>query len=336
MSFNTLAFMVGYACNAECRCCLWGDLPGKGPVLDVDDACGWIDQACEVADVKIVGFSGGESFLYLKQIVPIADYAQRKHKLTSAISTNSSWATDAAKAHELLKPLYDAGLRQLLLSVDDFHQEYVPLERVGIAYREATALGIQCTLQSIVTKSSKKLAWYLEQLGLSNVDKKQTSEVSCTRMGYAIDRIPEEEFSPDPKALTGYCSMLQPLIIRPEGTVHLCCGPAFAIPALSVGNIREEKLATILERAEWDPVYNALLIGRGPSILVEALRADGKGDLVADSYSSSCEACWRILSTPGIMDLLRRLLDPVQPELFLKRSILNQETVESLSAMFHL
>jgi hypothetical protein len=331
MPFNTLALMLGYRCNIQCRSCLWGH--ASGPTIDVPEACRWVDQARETVDIRLIGFSGGESFLYLRELKAIASHCWTRYKLPCAISTNSYWALSPAQAEEMLRPLQELGLCELLLSVDEFHQEHLPLERVGNAVRAARALGISCTLQSIVTKTSRRLRDYLAELGVEEGDGIRVTEVFCTRMGWAATRIPASEFPIREAAMSSYCSMLGPLIFRPEGTVHLCCGPAFAIPALTIGNLRETPLSAMLERAEWDPLYNALALANGPARLADCLRQAGRGDLLREGYSSSCEACHEILSIPGVDIFLREQLEPQQAELFLKRSILNQEPAESLSAM---
>jgi MoaA/NifB/PqqE/SkfB family radical SAM enzyme len=331
MPFNTLALMLGYRCNAKCRCCLWGELHSCGPNIDVAQACSWVDQACAIADLKLIGFSGGESFLYSKEMALIAAHAQREHGLVAAASTNSYWAYSRQRAIERLEPLYKVGLRQLLLSVDDFHQEYVPLARVKNALRAAKELGIGCTLQSIVTKSSRRIADFMKELNVQEGDGLQATEVFCTRIGWAATKVPEAEFPPQENALSSYCSMLQPLVIGPDGAVYLCCGAAFAAPGLKVGNLTEEPLADILQRAEWDPMLNALALGNGPAYLADCLRASGKGDVLrASGYSSSCEACHDILAVSGIKNLLSEKLEPHRAELFLKRMMLTQEKSEHL------
>jgi hypothetical protein len=100
-----------------------------------------------------------------------------------------------------------------------------------------------------------------------------------------------------------------------------------------MGNLREEPLGAILQRAEWDPVFNALALANGPAYLAESLRQAGRGGLLQEGYSSSCEACQTILSIPGVDVFLREQLEPQRAELFLKRTILNQEPAENLSAM---
>ncbi len=337
MAYQTLALMLGYKCNARCRCCLWGDQLGREEKIDVEEAKQWIDEALQVADVQLLGFSGGESFLYQREMLDLAAYAWQKHKLQTAASTNCFWASTEEQALSILTPLYERGLRQLLLSADEFHQEHVPIARVRNALAAARELGIVATVQCIVTKTSRKLADMREDLGIvQESELTHASEIFCARVGWAASRIPAEEFPPREKALSEYCSMLRPLIITPEGDVYLCCGPAFAIPELRAGNLRQERLKGIVERAEWNPLFATLALGNGPGSLVSLLSGTTWSSLADGGYSSSCEACFKILTTPGATSFLSGQLEPEQAQLFLKRVILEQESKEDLLAMMRL
>ena len=334
MAYQTLALMLGYKCNARCRCCLWGDQLGRRETIDVEEAKQWIDEARQIADVQLLGFSGGESFLYRREMLDLATYAWQKHQLQTAASTNCFWASTKQRALSILTPLAETGLRQLLLSADDFHQEHVPVGRVKNALAAARELGIVATVQCIVTNTSRKLADIREDLGIEqDSELVHASEIFCTRIGWAASRIPPEEFPAREKALSEYCSMLRPLIITPEGDVYLCCGPAFAIPELRAGNLRQERLKEIVERAEWNPLFAALALGNGPVHLVSHLSGNTWSPLADGTYSSSCEACFKILTTPGAATFLSGQLEPEQAQLFLKRIILEQESAEDLLAM---
>ena len=328
MAYATLGLMLGYGCNAKCRSCLWGEALNHGPRMSVEEACSWVDQAYSLGGLMLVGFSGGEAFLYLKEMKAIAGYVAGKYGLPSVAATNAFWATTPEKAETLLRSLYSLGLRQLLISVDDFHQEWIPLERVKNCVTVAQSLRITCTLQCVVTESSKKMDYYLEALGVTPGEHLFASQIPCTPAGWAATKLPSSDFALHPGIPKDYCTMLQALTVQPEGTVHLCCGPTFTVDALAAGNLHDEDLPSIIEKAEWNPIFNALALGNGPCHLAQALAEQGASDFLMPSYATSCDACQHILGRPGVAALLNQKLEPQAPELFLKRTILDQVSVD--------
>ncbi len=328
MILTTLAMMLGYRCNARCASCLWGEMLAQPGQMPTDEACRWIDQAEALGDLMLVGFSGGEPMLFPETLKDVMAYASRHHGLPSVISTNAFWARTRGEAHDLLKSLHDRGLRQLLLSMDDFHQAWIPLERVRNALLASADLQIATTLQCVVTKTSRRMSSYLDALALGEMPNLTTSEIPCTPVGFAAEKIPRTEFDRHEGVPADYCTMFQTLIVRPEGTVHLCCGPTFAIDALTAGNLHETDMTEIIETAEWDPLLNALALYNGPAHLAKTLSEAGAGHLVQEGYATSCHACHHILSQPEALARLREALAPQQAELFLKRTILDQISTE--------
>lgn len=336
MPFYTLALMLGYRCNARCRCCLWGDQLSSPDRIDIEEAKTWIDQAAALGASRRLGFSGGESFLYQREMLALADYARSRYQTVSVASTNAFWARTPERARQVLQPLRDAGMRELLVSADEFHQEFVPIERVRHALDAARELHVACTVQTIVTETSRRLADVQQALGLNDDGGLQWAEIPCTPTGWAATRIPGSEFPQRPGALTSYCSILRPVIVRPDGGVYLCCGATFAADALQAGNLRREPLKDILDRAGWDPLFNSLALSNGPAAIAHLLANDPAFALAGRSYSTSCEACEHILRQPGAASRIRSLLEPAQAALFLKRTILEQEDQKSLAALLGL
>jgi len=323
--FRTLGLNLGYTCNARCRSCLWGEQTNSGLKMSVEDACSYIDQAHQLGDIVIVGFTGGEPFLYLDEMRSVTRHASATYGLPSGAATNASWAITPERAEEVLHTLYQLGLRHLVISVDDFHQEWIPLDRVSNCLAAAKAVKIRCLIQCVVTATANGLAYYLEALGVAGDNDLAALEIPCTPIGSAATQIPEDDFMTQPGVPAGYCTMFRSLTVRPEGDLTLCCGAAFLTESLLAGNLRHERLDRIMERAEWDSLYNALAVGKGPSILARVLEEQGYGDQLLDGYASSCHACHHILSMPGIDAVLREGLEEQRSQLFLERIILEHE-----------
>ena len=216
MGLTTLGLMLGYGCNARCRTCLWGEQIHQPARMSIEEGCSWVDQAYALGDLLLVGFSGGEPFLYAKEMQAIIRYANNTYGLPSVASTNAFWAVTAERAQTILGDLYDLGLRELLISVDDFHQEWVPLERVRYCLRAAQALEIACTLQCLVTASSNKLEHYMRELDIPEGAKVMASEIPCTPVGFAAETLPASEFTLHPGVPSDYCTMLQTVIVPPK------------------------------------------------------------------------------------------------------------------------
>ena len=293
--------------------------------MSVNDAFNWIDQAYELGWLTAVGYSGGEPLLYYDKLETLTSYVFHKYELAAVISTNAYWAKTPKETQKIIRALYNIGLRFILISVDDFHQEYIPLERVKNCLDVSRDFGINITLQTIVTESSRKLDYYLECLDVGQDENNITaSEVPCTPVGRAATHIPHGDIALRDGVPSDYCTMLHAVHISPEGGVYLCCGAGFHIPALKAGDLYEEPLKAILDRAEMNPVYNSLALYHGPEKIAEALTEQGNGHNIHSEYATACHACHHLLSNSGNVSALKQILELQRDELFFKRTISHQ------------
>ncbi len=298
---------------------------GKKSNLNVNEAFDWIDQAYELGWLTAVGYSGGEPFLYYDKLKTLAGYVFHKYQLAAVISTNAYWAKTPAKTYKVIRSLFEIGLRYILISVDDFHQEYISLECVKNCLEVSRDFGINVTLQTIVTESSREASYYLEHLGICPEDDGvSTAEVPCTPIGRAATCIPKHDIRLREGVPSDYCSMLQTVHISPEGEVYLCCGAGFYLPALKAGELRKQTLKDILDKAEMNPIFNSLALYHGPEKITEALCANGAADEISRGYATTCHACHHILSNSDNISILNRALGPQLDELFFKRTISQQ------------
>jgi len=77
-----------------------------------------------------VHIGGGEPLLKPDKILDILDAAQRSNIDIEYIETNASWYKDEASAMTVLKELKDHGVHTLLISIDPYHNEYIPFWKV--------------------------------------------------------------------------------------------------------------------------------------------------------------------------------------------------------------
>src|SRR5205807_7346236 len=116
---NYLSFAGTYQCNLRCpHCCVpieWTDR------LDIDVALRFLEDA-HAYGIGILGFTGGEPFLYPEFVVALSRRAAALGFRFDKIMTNGVWYRDAAHLETVLRELAAAGFTgKLGLSVDKFH-----------------------------------------------------------------------------------------------------------------------------------------------------------------------------------------------------------------------
>src|SRR5262249_19185025 len=81
----------------------------------------FLEQA-HAAGIEMLGFTGGEPFLYPEFLVALTKRAARLGFRFDKLMTNGVWHADAAHARSVLSELRDAGFSgKIGLSVDKFH-----------------------------------------------------------------------------------------------------------------------------------------------------------------------------------------------------------------------
>src|SRR5690349_2392023 len=116
---NYLSFAGTYQCNLSCpHCCVpieWTDR------LDIPTAVRFLEQAHD-SGIEILGFTGGEPFLYPEFLVALTRRAAELGFRFDKLMTNGVWYRDDAHLERVLTELRDAGFSgKLGLSVDKFH-----------------------------------------------------------------------------------------------------------------------------------------------------------------------------------------------------------------------
>ena len=98
-------------------------------------------------DIKTVLAFGGEPLLHPEAIYAIISAAKEMGVSRRQVITNGYFTKDIEKMREVVARLQESGVNDLLLSVDAFHQETIPLDVVKNFAKEAKARGIPIRLQ---------------------------------------------------------------------------------------------------------------------------------------------------------------------------------------------
>lgn len=309
MSNSYLSLVFTFKCTARCDICCFNSSPNMYETMPLDEAKDYIKQATKIPEIKNIGISGGEPFIFFDALKDIIAYAKESEFETSCM-TNCFWAENKDIAFEKLKKLVDSGLDRIGISADEFHQKYVPHERVKNCLYAARKLKIPITLTRVYTKNSKSLKELLAEYNIeeddyvyskgyslsgmelheSIGDKIMVMEYPVTPAGRALS-IPESELP-----LKSYkdflrfrCPLLHEMpVIYPNGDVYGCCTVAGLLNTFYLGNAKEEKLSELLEKGKNNPFFEFIKIW-GPAEMVKLLRE--KKVFIPEEYTGQCHIC---------------------------------------------
>ena len=309
MKLKGLDIILTYDCTGRCAHCCYRAGPGADETLSVAEVEGYLVAAAD-QPLKWVLLFGGEPFLHYALLrASVALAAQLAGVL---VVTNGYWATNPDTARQLLAGLQEAGLDYILFSVDAFHQEHTPLERVAIGIDTARELGYRTVEvdnrclgapdedNAFNRRTQAIMARLAERCDLTGVN---VIQGPARMVGRAADELspylakrstlPTE--CPLPDYLGGDLRAPSTVEIHPGGWVNLCAG-------LALGNAHERPLDEIL--AEYDPNAHPIirvLAREGPPGLLRLAQLHGYSP---SGYVDGCHLCYQV----------RRFLRPYYPD----------------------
>ena len=152
-NLNKIEFVITNACTGRCKHCSEGDHASVGECIDPALAAKAVKSIASEYGIKTVLAFGGEPLLYPACVCAIISAAREAGVPRRQVITNGFFSRDPQMVKEVAEQLFLSGVNDLLLSVDAFHEETIPLDAVKAFAREAKALGIPMRLQPAWLKS---------------------------------------------------------------------------------------------------------------------------------------------------------------------------------------
>ena len=143
-----------YACTGRCKHCSEGEHTSCGERIDPQIAADAVRKIAAEYDVKTVLAFGGEPLLYTDAVYAIMIVAKELNIPKRQVITNGYFSKNAERIREVAERLAACGVNDLLLSVDAFHQETIPLDVVKMFAIEAKRCGIPTRLQPAWLRSA--------------------------------------------------------------------------------------------------------------------------------------------------------------------------------------
>ncbi|MGE3804501.1 MAG: radical SAM/SPASM domain-containing protein [Gemmataceae bacterium] len=305
---NYLSFAGTYQCNLTCpHCCVpieWTDR------LDLDVALRFLRDAHQHG-IELLGFTGGEPFLYAEFVIEVTRAAARLGFRFDKIVTNGVWHRDGQHLDETLGQLKQAGYTgKLGLGVDKFHGiqtkkllEFCVSARRIFARDNILSLAYASRQPDHglepVQKLAQELDGVVEWSPLLHRYLLVSPDFTMTLNWNHLAPVERAEglsggwdgtwFAED------YCEGPgQALIVNPKGEVKPCCGFASDLDQLTIGNIHEDSVATIIRRARQHPYVGKLFREGLTAIRAEILARDP--DSLPGATSNHCFFCWYVLT----------------------------------------
>lgn len=260
---TNLGIILSRKCNFRCAHCITLSSPGVTDFPLKYEITKLLKDAAELSKErigpKVISFSGGEPFLYMR---PLCEYTSiaSDYGFKTEIVTNCFWARSKSKAEDLVKKFNH--VTRIDISTDLRHSKFIPEERIInaiVVLKEYKKLGtIHIVRQPDDGDYNTKVSALLSRLKVKN-KVFETNLVPLNKNG--IPSLKKRKF--ENKLPLGPCISITPMIY-PSGLVYACCGVIQNLQKnnpLYLGNLNTDSLRTIYTRFHTNPFIHSLRIG---------------------------------------------------------------------------
>lgn len=129
-NLNRIEFVITYACTGHCKHCSEGEHNSVAEHIDAEIADKVVRDVASNYQIDSIMTFGGEPLIYPDAVYAIHSAARDMNIPKRQLITNGYFSKDSIKIKDVAKKLVQSGVNDILLSVDAFHQETIPLEPV--------------------------------------------------------------------------------------------------------------------------------------------------------------------------------------------------------------
>jgi MoaA/NifB/PqqE/SkfB family radical SAM enzyme len=307
-NFKLATFIITYKCPISCPMCFFASGPDRKEVLPRELALKVLEESHEL-EIEAIGIAGGEPFLNMRLMRELIEKAA-SFKMTIIVVTNAYWATSTKAALHKLSGLKELGLQRLQISLDDQHQQFIPIERVANAARAATELGFEDIkiLGSSIGNSEKfkfQLVYLEKFLGLPTndmdlIDRARTSHQyyeDKAQVRYAFADLEQADRLGLPVKRPGDC--LSEMMLDVNGDIYPCCNNFVG----RIGNAYQNSFREMVERLPLNQ-YFRIIKEEGPFELARYLDRRQGTRFSQGRYGNWCELCAQVFQNERFRDLL--------------------------------
>ena len=144
---NKIEYVITYACTGRCIHCSEGSHDSTGESINADVAVRTLFRVAERYPIETVMTFGGEPLLHPFTVCAIHRAAFELGIKKRQIITNGYFSKDDSDIQIVAKRISEACVNDVLVSVDAFHAECIPVDIAQAFALELTALGVSVRTQ---------------------------------------------------------------------------------------------------------------------------------------------------------------------------------------------
>jgi hypothetical protein len=279
MPLEAVHLLVTYRCTNECSHCFLHCGPQQPGTMTFNELEGLLEQAASIDGVERVYFEGGEPMLYYPMVYLGVKRATALG-LASGIVTCGYYSTTVPDGEMWLRPLREAGLGAMDVSIDPLHGTGDACTHARNLVEAGNRLGLDVSVISVHDpREDAPMAQTAQRPGEESSPAMLRGR-AAHELVEGMDLRPLDEFTECP-----FEDLERPTRVHvdPYGNVHVCQG-------ILAGNVWQGSLSQIVRGYDPrnHPVLGPLIQG-GPAALA---RAHGVGE--GSRYASECHACYGI------------------------------------------
>jgi hypothetical protein len=299
LTVNRIEFVVTYRCNSRCKHCQVSlDHRRQRPAaIRPELAAQIVHQVAEVYASRSVMTFGGEPLLFPDVVCAVHSTARDSGIPKRQIITNAGWPRSKEASRAMAGRLAASGVNEIYVSVDGFHQEYIPLsvvEQNVRAYLEAGVSLLRWNPCWVLSKEhdnewNRRTHRVLQSLSQFPVAESDGNIVQP--MGNAITWL--SKYLPLPVSAplggcgdapyTGRLDQVESISIEPGGSITVC-------DEFAIGNAADDVVSLLRNYDPYQIPEMKALLENGIAGLVELARARGVEPDPA-GYYSVCDMC---------------------------------------------
>lgn len=320
IALDTLTIFFSWKCTFSCGHCGFDCSPLRREKMDLERALHYIEEASENPDLKMVAYSGGEPFLFFDHVLEAMKYAHDKG-LAGGLVTNCYWANSAEMADRRLDRLAGLGLREIIVSLDDFHLKYVPIDHIRHVVHAALRLGVRVGVNMLVTRQSRVRRSHACELlhvpseMVERSDSMWLRESSPLLFGRADCNLAPEDLyyygEEDLKNASCYY-VVRNMIVTPNSSLYACCGfgdsSRYGPASIAyIGDLGQTRFADLFDQASRNLLLN-IIATYGPWLLLKLAEEFDPSIPFPREYVSTCSICGEISSNPRLRAAVAHVL----------------------------